>query len=146
LAISQAALEQQRHPDARVNVGGTVRPPASAGENEFTIGTVSAPLPQRIDHHWGEGNVPLASLGFRRSHGAPRVGPLANVDLASIQVDIRPAKAAQLAKPHTGENGSDDERPPLGGGIVDECIEFGLGGKVDASPQGAGGVLSIIRL
>src|SRR5262249_51839215 len=67
------------------------------------------PLLERIDDNRGEGNVALARLRLRRPYAAPCVGPLANMDHARFKIDIGPARAAQFAQPHSGEDRSDDK-------------------------------------
>jgi hypothetical protein len=59
------------------------------------------------------------------------------VDYAGLKVDVGPPKAAQFAKPHSGEDRGDDNRAAPCRRILNEGMQFCHRREIEAGPQGA---------
>jgi hypothetical protein len=60
------------------------------------------------------------------------------MDDASVEIDVLPAQAADLARPQAGEHRRDNERPPARRRVIDQRLDFRLCGEIHALRKLAG--------
>ena len=84
-------------------------------------------------------DVVLRTRGARGMSRLPAfdlgIGTLPHVDYAGLKIHVRPPKPAQLAKPHSGEDRSNNKRAAARGRVLDEGFQFRHCGEIDASSQ-----------
>lgn len=135
--IIDAALFDQRIPAVVVEVLHCQRlsVPRREYKIEVALRATQPPYPQRVGDNRGEGNIGLAGFRFRRSHFAPGIGTLPDMDYAGFKIDISPAQATQFAQTHPGEDSRNDKGPHPAARVVDERVDLGHGREIDAGAQ-----------
>src|SRR5262245_21322740 len=74
----------------------------------------------------------MTGFRFRRADVLIAVGALRHLQLQLFEIDVGPPEAAQLARPQPGEDRRQEERPPLAVDGLDDGLDLGRGGDVDA--------------
>ena len=75
-------------------------------------GTGEPPLTKGVHHHGADRNRALAGLRLGTADRAVAVGALAHVQLAELEVDVRPREATQLGRAQAREDRGQQHWPP----------------------------------
>ncbi|MGA7583885.1 MAG: hypothetical protein WBW59_21740 [Pseudolabrys sp.] len=67
-----------------------ISPVTRKNEIAVALGTICAPLLERVDDDWGKRNIAFSGFRLCGADGAPGVGALTHMDHAGIEIDVGP--------------------------------------------------------